>query len=930
MNNQRSTRELAPRFAAAMMLAALLMAAPRALAQSGGNLPPPGAYQPIPNYTGVGAGLLFRGAINDRFSGVQPISPTIVSLAFSNLPPEQDGALIFCNDCQRANPCASGGAGAWAFGAQGQWQCIAPGVAASGPNSDITSLAALGTITGAHKDGSDAIANFNVNGVQVVTAWGLPTSSFAHTTATTTASSPTVAVASASGLAVGHWITIVGAGSSTCGAIWNGSTPSPSYACASLSGGLSLSQLGTTGSSTTTYEICNTDALGGINATCGTASVSNSPVGGPSYASPVELTATYPAGAPTCMAIWRTADPVGAGGVGYIGMTCHNVFYDYGQPVIASDLLMPSSPPGGNVNEAWRAQILSISGTTLTMTTGAPNSVTGAATFTDDAGAIQAALYATETNAAGTGMNTLEIPNGVWTDATPIFTGPNAQGLRISGTGAQINAKQLSGAALIVGDSNPSNATQRVLIDGLEIAGSGATDATHAQQDGIWLYESTKTELRDVTVLNMPDVGIAGDKGGAPGAGGFWKQAHWESVEVRNAGRECVRIGQGHEADDLLIDGSPLFNNCGQQLAVAVSDIGGFSDGGVYLAVAEPNLIKAAVDGMMNSGGAQSSSSATGYCNALNIVGATGGNLVGGHYEINGCGTTGARAGQDLFFNASSDVTVTGTDFNDSASTSYVAANLGAGTDTDIQFYGTQFDGPSSGSLAAGILLGSQSGNTVVGYTTNGNAPTSPVDQYGSAQNFVMAQPSQALIAPGGVTVGTAGAEISSIDGSGNGTFPTLKLPGSSSGHATIQAPAAAGTPTLTTPTNTGVLVANSSGVAEETLSISGALGGLTSTAAATLLQTCDVVVSAGHFTTLVITTDLNGSTCTTAPTFNVRDDTASTTGTAKAGGTSAGQVSQAQTLTFAAGDRVCIVRTANGGTCTAPFFGVSAHLTYP
>jgi hypothetical protein len=131
------------RTAAAMLVAVSLMIASTTGAQSGGNLPPAGAYQPIPNYTGTGAGLLFRNAINDRFSGVVPTSPVIVNFAFANLPPEEDGALIYCDDCQQVNPCTSGGGGAWAFGAQKQWECTAPGRAASGANSDITSMTAL-------------------------------------------------------------------------------------------------------------------------------------------------------------------------------------------------------------------------------------------------------------------------------------------------------------------------------------------------------------------------------------------------------------------------------------------------------------------------------------------------------------------------------------------------------------------------------------------------------------------------------------------------------------------------------------------------------------------------------------------------------------------------------------------------------------------
>ena len=93
------------------------------------NLPPPGAYQLIPDFTGNNAGLSFRGAINDRFAGVQPISPRITNQNFSSLPAEKDGLLIFCKDCKQTIPCANGGPGAWAFGQNGVWTCTAPNTA---------------------------------------------------------------------------------------------------------------------------------------------------------------------------------------------------------------------------------------------------------------------------------------------------------------------------------------------------------------------------------------------------------------------------------------------------------------------------------------------------------------------------------------------------------------------------------------------------------------------------------------------------------------------------------------------------------------------------------------------------------------------------------------------------------------------------------
>jgi hypothetical protein len=80
-------------------------------------------YQSIPNFTGIGAGFNFRQAINQRFSGAQPIAPQFAGLTFASLPAEQDGLLLWCKDCQATAPCSAGGAGAWAKGARGVWSC---------------------------------------------------------------------------------------------------------------------------------------------------------------------------------------------------------------------------------------------------------------------------------------------------------------------------------------------------------------------------------------------------------------------------------------------------------------------------------------------------------------------------------------------------------------------------------------------------------------------------------------------------------------------------------------------------------------------------------------------------------------------------------------------------------------------------------------
>jgi len=111
-----------------------------------------------------------------------------------------------------------------------------------------------------------------------------------------------------------------------------------------------------------------------------------------------------------------------------------------------------------------------------------------------------------------------------------------------------------------------------------------------------------------------------------------------------------------------------------------------------------------------------------------------------------------------------------------------------------------------------------------------------------------------------------------------------------------------------------------------------GLLGGLTSTAAVTLLQDCTTMAAVGSLTKLTCTTDLNGGTCTTAPSFSSRDTTSSINGSGTvACSNTAGTVIQGTPgLSFAAGDQVCLTRTVNGGTCTAPVFSVSGQAKEP
>ncbi|HVN27891.1 MAG TPA: hypothetical protein VMT64_05360, partial [Candidatus Binataceae bacterium] len=111
-----------PRRVAIAMIVLLIVFPSFCFAQ---NLPSPGGYIPIPNFTGSEAGLDFRNAINDRFSGAQAIAPRVGNVTFANLGPEQDGSVLYCKNCQATLPCSAGGSGAWATGIDGQWECNA-------------------------------------------------------------------------------------------------------------------------------------------------------------------------------------------------------------------------------------------------------------------------------------------------------------------------------------------------------------------------------------------------------------------------------------------------------------------------------------------------------------------------------------------------------------------------------------------------------------------------------------------------------------------------------------------------------------------------------------------------------------------------------------------------------------------------------------
>ncbi|MGA9740024.1 hypothetical protein, partial [Candidatus Binatus sp.] len=239
----------------------LVVASVEALAQ---NLPPPGAYQPIPNFTGVGAGLQFREAINDRFSGAQPIAPTLVPVTAAQLAamPAINGGLLYCTNCQGSASCSSGGSGAVAFGMGGDWNC---NVANSGGLSSVTNDS---NVTGTLSSGGTHLTigwtgNLPVSrggsgcpGGPIVFS-ALPASPVTGTTCTITDAQSCVA---GTAIAVGGYTT-------NCQITWNGANWMPAGGAA---GGVSNAVLYAANYSGATFEVQVNACLAALPAGGGT------------------------------------------------------------------------------------------------------------------------------------------------------------------------------------------------------------------------------------------------------------------------------------------------------------------------------------------------------------------------------------------------------------------------------------------------------------------------------------------------------------------------------------------------------------------------------------------------------------------------------------------------------------------------------------
>lgn len=346
------------------------------------NPPAPGDYLPVPNFVGLNAGAGFRGAINDRLSGVQPISPRIVNLPLASLPAEQDGRLIYCADCQKTIPCAGGGTGAWAFGQNGQWSCTAPNVPASAlysgqSGATLNSLAGSGT--------APSISKMSVNGVVNVQAFGASGAGMHVTTGTIGAGSSSLAVGSASGWSAGAGIIV-----SHAGAAETMTTP----------GAPAVVTVGTAGSTTYTYECVAIDSRNGYTAAGPSASTTTGPAT-LTYSNFNRIACPTVSGA-AFLAVYQTAP--GSYLVGLSSGTrvvdIGNGYNSTGGPNLAlfNNLFgdLPATAPSSAAADWLQTTITAINGNTFTLAANATTAATSANISHDDTAALAAAAQAAQ------------------------------------------------------------------------------------------------------------------------------------------------------------------------------------------------------------------------------------------------------------------------------------------------------------------------------------------------------------------------------------------------------------------------------------------------------------------------------------------------------------------------------------------------------
>ena len=71
----------------------------------------------------------------------------IIGVTYANLPSPSNGQFTYCTDCQQANPCASGGSGAFARREAGVWNCAGSGGGGGGTLTSVSSGTGISCVT---------------------------------------------------------------------------------------------------------------------------------------------------------------------------------------------------------------------------------------------------------------------------------------------------------------------------------------------------------------------------------------------------------------------------------------------------------------------------------------------------------------------------------------------------------------------------------------------------------------------------------------------------------------------------------------------------------------------------------------------------------------------------------------------------------------
>jgi Pectate lyase superfamily protein len=246
----------------------------------------------------------------------------------------------------------------------------------------------------------------------------------------------------------------------------------------------------------------------------------------------------------------------------------------------------------------------------------------------DDSTAIQSAINAAVAQGGGT---VLFPPGRTYRSCRTIVVPINAIKVTLTGYGAFLRGC-VNGDILQVGDLTTRNGhATYIAIHGLTITGSGWTDTSQPQQNGLGVYAVIGLSLRDVVITNIPNIGMKAVKSQQPGSA-FLNVVQLDHVAIRFTGFQGLSYCEtGAACDDLTIIGS-IFNGLGAKVTTASS-----ASGGVYINAASLHMGFSEVSAVQNVNGSQ------GYLVALHITNATG-VISGMHSENTGANQAGSTA----------------------------------------------------------------------------------------------------------------------------------------------------------------------------------------------------------------------------------------------------------------------------------------------